>query len=227
MALEKFRGRPRFSALPANLKLDIRDFFSSYKAACDQADRLLFSAGNPQLVDRATRQADVGKLLPTALYVHVEAMHHLPLLLRVYEGCARAFIGTVEGANIVKLHRDKPAVSYLTYPDFDRDPHPALVGAMHVDLSVPKARYRDYKTADNPPILHRKEEFVSQEYPSRCKFERLTQQEQRWGLHEDSAIIGTQKYWEELLREKHVCMRGHRLIRAKQPSDSGFIVGGG
>jgi len=55
-------------------------------------------------------------------------------VLQAYEGCARAYVGAVDGANIIKLHRHDPAVSYLAYPDFEIDPHPALVGAMHVGL---------------------------------------------------------------------------------------------
>src|SRR4051812_47949309 len=40
-------------------------------------------------------------------------------ILRVYEGCGRALTGEVEGATLVKMHR-KPQVSFLVYPDFDR-----------------------------------------------------------------------------------------------------------
>jgi hypothetical protein len=42
-------------------------------------------------------------------------------------------VGTVEGANLVKLHRLKPKVSYLAYPEFDGDP--ALAGALVVPLN--------------------------------------------------------------------------------------------
>ena len=216
LALEKFRGRPRFSALPPNLQLDVREFFSSYKGACEQADRLLFSAGNQKLVDRATRQSEVGKLTPTALYVHADALYRLPQLLRVYEGCARAFIGLVEDANIIKLYRDRPAVSYLVYPDFDKDPHPMLSGSTHIDLSTPRSHYRGYESADNPPILHRKEAFVSEDHPHCAKFARLTRQEERWGLFEDVNRIGTRAAWNELLARKGVALRGHRLVRTNR-----------
>ena len=68
----------------------------------------------------------MGKLLPTALYVHRTALEALDPLLRVYEGCARAYLGTLDGANLIKLHRQSGKVSYLVYPDFETDPHPAL-----------------------------------------------------------------------------------------------------
>lgn len=82
------------------------------------------------------------------------------LFLRIYEGCARTLTGYLEGANIVKLHRDKPAVSYLWYPNFDDDGHPSLSGAFIVYLDSLQVHYRDYSQLENPPILHRKEEFV-------------------------------------------------------------------
>mgnify|MGYP002135007206 CR=1 FL=1 len=48
-------------------------------------------------------------------------------LLRVYEGCARTYLGEIEDTNLVKLHRTSGKVSYLSYPDFETDPHPALM----------------------------------------------------------------------------------------------------
>ena len=75
----------------------------------------------------------------------------LPPLLRVYEGCARGYIGVVEGANVVKLHRRVPQISYLAYPHFDHDPHPALMGSLVVHLQTLQVRYMDYRTTDSPP----------------------------------------------------------------------------
>jgi DNA phosphorothioation-associated putative methyltransferase len=118
LALARFDGRPRFSDLPRALQLDVRAFFSTYRRACALADDLLFSAGNPQAIDAACRAAVVGKLTPSALYVHISALSQLPPILRIYEGCARTYIGTAEGANLIKLHRGMPQISYLAYPGF-------------------------------------------------------------------------------------------------------------
>ena len=65
----------------------------------------LFRAGSAEAVDEACRRSAVGKLLPTALYVHRSALEALDPLLRVYEGCARAYLGEVEGANLIKIYR--------------------------------------------------------------------------------------------------------------------------
>jgi hypothetical protein len=56
----------------------------------------------------------------------LSALEELPPLLRIYEGCGRALTGTVDDTTILKLHRVKAQVSYLEYPDFDVEPHPAL-----------------------------------------------------------------------------------------------------
>ena len=75
------------------------------------------------------RGSATGKKTATALYVHATAVSQLSPVLRAYEGCAKVLTGSLEGANVVKLHRDKAAVSYLWYPDFDEDGHPALAGS--------------------------------------------------------------------------------------------------
>ena len=101
---------------------------------CRRADDLLFRAGNADAVDDACRRSPVGNLLPNALYVHRTALESLDPLLRVYEGCARAYLGEIEGADLIKLHRHSGKVSYLAYPDFDADPHPALLRSIKLNL---------------------------------------------------------------------------------------------
>jgi len=213
LALERFSERPRFSVLPRDLQRDVKAFFGTYTRACEAADRLLFSVGDMAAINAACQEAACGKLLSEALYVHTVGVPMLPRLLRVYEGCARGYIGVVENANIVKLHRRVPQVSYLAYPHFDRDPHPALVGSLVVHLRTLQVRYMDYRTTDSPPILHRKETFVPADYPLQAKFARLTRQEERWGLYEHPAAIGTRQAWERLLAKKGVQLTGHRVTR--------------
>lgn len=215
LALGRFSRRPRFSVLPSSLQLDLRAFFSSYKHACERADHLLFSAGNRQEIERACRGSSVGKFTPTALYVHFNALAALDPILRVYEGCARALTGAIDGANIVKLHHSEPIVSYLSYPDFEREAHPALRRSLWVHLQTFQMRQRDYGQVENPPILHRKEEFVRADDAMHSKYARLTQQEAAWGLYENPAQIGTRSGWEQVLCAKGVRIAGHRLLRMR------------
>lgn len=213
LALAAFGGRPRFSDLPHDLQLDVRDLFGTYKNAVVEADRLLYGTGDLEALDQAARAAPVGKLTQEALYVHVSAFKELPPLLRVYEGCGQALAGTVEDATIVKLHREKPQVSYLSYPSFDRDPHPALSTVLVARLGALKLTYRDFRASENPPILHRKELFVDSGHPGREKFRRLTAQEDSYNLLATSRI-GTKAGWQEALASAGLELRGHRLVRS-------------
>jgi DNA phosphorothioation-associated putative methyltransferase len=213
LALTKFGRRPKLSSLTAVVRYDVRAFFGTYTKACSVADRLLFQAGERESIDMSCRDSGIGKKTPTALYVHVSGLDDLAPVLRVYEGCARVLTGQLEGANVVKLHRDKPAVSYLWYPTFDDEAHPALAGAFIVYLDTLEVRYRDYTQAENPPILHRKEEFVPLGHPGRDAFVQLTAAEESCGLYEDTSVIGTRKGWDATLKLKSVAIVGHEIIQ--------------
>jgi DNA phosphorothioation-associated putative methyltransferase len=213
IAMSRFGRRPRFGELAKSLATDIKTHLGKYTDACLQADRLLLATGDPAIVIVSARSSSVGKQTPSALYVHRSALGHLPPVLRVYEGCGRVLAGTVQHANMVKLSVTEPQVSYLTYPDFDRDPHPTLRSAITVNLRRLSVDWRDYSRSDNPPLLHRKEEFVGPDHPKRSLYERLTRAEMRAGLYEHPERIGTLKGWLATMDAAGVVLRGHRLHR--------------
>jgi DNA phosphorothioation-associated putative methyltransferase len=214
LALARFRKRPPLCQLPRTLQRDMRAFFGGYTKACRRADELLFQAGDAGAIDAACQRSPVGKLLPNALYVHRSALDALEPLLRIYEGCGRAYLGEIDGANVVKLHRFSGKLSYLAYPDFDTDPHPALARCVKLSLRTRQLECYDYTASANPPVLHRKETFLPPDHPLHAKFARLTQQEEEHGLLDDPATIGTRAGWEARLREAGFSLRGHRLVRA-------------
>lgn len=214
LALSQFEGRTTYGRLAPSLQRDVKTFFGAYKRACAEADELLFSLGRPGVFDAACRQSSIGKLTPSALYFHESALPTLSPVLRLYEGCARSFWGRIAGANVIKLHLGEPRVSYLSYPEFDRDPHPALVSALSIHLQTFRVRTRDYRSSPNRPILHRKELFVADDYPGRQKFARLTRIEASKGLYDDTSRIGFEEGWNELLFQKGLYIKGHRLLVA-------------
>ena len=213
LALSRFDGRPTYSRLPGFLQRDVKAFYSSYKRACEAADEILFSLGEPANVDASCQSSQIGKLTPTALYVHVSAVDQLPPLLRIFEGCVRGYIGDVDGTTLVKLSRNEPKVSYLGYPSFEIDPHPALSFSLTVHFRTLHVKYRDYTRYRNPPILHRKETFISSDHALHAKFARLTRSEEQKGLYENTTRIGTREGWNRILSEKRLALKGHRLIR--------------
>ncbi len=219
LALSRFQRRPRFSELPDTAQHDIKEFFGSYKDACAQADRALFAIGEQERIADGIRAASIGKRMPETLYVHVSALPQMPTVLRVLEGCARELLGTVADATVIKFDTQRPRVVYLQYPDFDEDPHPRLHGAYLVALDSLETDFADYSERDNPPILHRKERFVAQDYPLAQRFARLTRQEVKAGLYEDPSRIGTDLGWRAVLREKGFAAKGHRLIAVESRPD--------
>lgn len=214
LALARFRKRPRLSGYPRTLQRDMRAFFDTYSKACARADTLLFQAGDAARIDEVCKRSSIGKLLPNALYVHESALASLEPVLRIYEGCARTYLGDIEGANIIKLHRFSGKVSYLVYPSFETDPHPALTRSVKLSLRTRELVCLDYADSENPPILHRKETFLEPAHPWHEKFARLTRQEEEIGLLDESATIGTKRGWEERLLGAGLQLRGHRLVRA-------------
>ena len=218
LALSRFRMRPQLSTLPLFLQRDIRALFSSYTRACEEADSQLMSIGNPEVRDEAMLRAPFGKLMPKGLYVHADHLDELPPVLRLYEGCARAFVGGVPEANLIKFHRDAAQVSYLTYQDFQKIPHPELLESVVVSLDGRKIRRRDYRGQINRFLLHRKETFIPQGSELWMKFHRLTEQEERWGLFAQPSEIGTRAGWERTLTQQGCRLHGHRLVRSKEPN---------
>lgn len=216
LAVELFNGRGPYSSLPTSLQLDVKAFFSSYKEACRRADRLLLKLRDDSYVRAAMQASKVGKLTPTALYVHRRAMERMPTVLRLYEHCASIAAGRPASWTVAKLRHQGRAVSWLDYPEFDTDPHPKLQSSYMVDLTTLKISFKSYAEVANRPLLHRKHEFLALDDPDAPKYRRLTQAEVRAGLYRNPHLIGTEDGWEaELLRCGRE-LRGHRLVRRKE-----------
>ena len=214
LALSQFGQRRSLRNLSASIKADIKAFFGNYEEACEVADRLLFKIGEPGVIKKACQQNKIGKLLPAALYVHISALNEIDPKLRLYEGCASRNIGGMEDANIIKFHTEKPCISYLYYPDFESVAHPALQWSMLIDLRDLSLTFRDYSKQDNPPILHRKETFLSPNHPLYSKFAKFTKTEEKAGLFSETKTIGNRQGWERRLQECGVQIKNHRLIRS-------------
>ena len=166
-----------------------------------------------------------GKRLPGAVYLldPVEDSR-ITSLLRITVAELRKRLEIDLSFNLLKFHTASPKISFLAYPDFEKDPHPALVEAVIVDLVTGKIRRDDYRGRANLPILHRKETFLPPEHPLREKFAKLTRQEEIAGLLDDTARIGFRINWNRILSAKGLGFKGHRLVEidsvnAEKPSE--------
>ena len=215
LALSHFGHRPRVRDLSVVVQNDIKSLFGSYQQACVAADLMLMSLGNLSMMQERCQNSPIGQKHPNSLWVHVSAIEELDPLLRLYEGCASRTIGRPQEANVIKFHFRKPKISYLVYPDFDTDPHPALHTTMQIDLRDLHVHYRDYDPKGNPPILHQKNLLIASDYPLYEKFAKLTRQEEDWGLLDHIHQINDRQGWLQCLEENCAELKGHRVIWQK------------
>lgn len=151
-----------------------------------------------------------GKQLPDAVYVHSDGLSgplgDLAKGLRKEHGISAEH-------NIVKFRKGERKVSFLSYPDFTEDPHPALAHAITIDLESGKVTRTDYSKSANQPILHHKESFIPKDHPDAARFKALSDAEKKAGLlGGKTAFIGFRKQWDEFLKQKGVSIKGHRLV---------------
>lgn len=199
LALAQFDGVDRMGLLPEQVQRDVRSHFGSFKSALEKASRLLFSSGKPDAVNLACRASGVGKLTPTALYVHRTAVGDVPALLRVVLGCGQRLVGDIDEANVFKIFRAEPKISYLEYPTFDEEAHPWLNRGWILDLQEQSLKTAFFGDRENRPILHRLHEFLSTTDPRYAELEQITAREEAAGLYRAPSLIGTERGWQAML----------------------------
>ncbi|MBO9997990.1 MAG: DNA phosphorothioation-associated putative methyltransferase [Cyanobacteria bacterium SID2] len=215
LALMKFGRVPGFGQLEETLQYDIRAFFGTYKHALAAADLMLFAVGDLERLSKLCNLSEIGQRSRRGLIVHISAFETLDPLLRIYEGCASRNFGRMEDTTLIQFHTQHPKISYLFCPDFDSDPHPAIRKIVQVNLQDARVSYYDYRSSKNPIILHKKEEFVSPEYPLFDRFARLTEQEEKWGLLDNLETIRRRQDWLKCLEGRCAHLKGHRVYWRK------------
>jgi DNA phosphorothioation-associated putative methyltransferase len=153
-----------------------------------------------------------GKRLPTAIYVWDQAGEYLPPILRTVCAELRRRLNIGSDANILKFHSDQPKISFLSYPRFFEDPHPALATSVIVNLATGQVRHDSYVSRANPPILHRKESFLPPDHPAKKRFAALTKSEEEAGLLTETSRIGFRLNWDRLLCLRGFAFEGHHLV---------------
>jgi len=155
----------------------------------------------------------VGKQTAGAFYVHKSAVKCVDMKLQHIIERAMVLCPTPNGENwydLIKVSNDKKKVSFLEYKNFNQDPHPALLYSWCIDIEEGTHTTRNYLRSKNPPILHRKDSLVAEDYPHYKKFASLTKQEENHGLL-NSGRIGYRNQWEALLAKKNLTVIDHTV----------------
>ena len=148
-------------------------------------------------------QIKIGKQLPDSIYVHNSSLSGIPDKLTTITIKIADLLKISDDAwNIVKFNKRDFKLSLLSYPTFESYAYPALVHSFTIDLAKLSVREASYKESSNPPILHRKETFVADDYPLRQEFCGVTKEGESIGLYENTRTIGFKQSWERLISRK-------------------------
>lgn len=201
---------PNITSLPERVRADIKANWSNYSDVKAEANAFLFSLGDRESVARAIADFPYGKKLPEDFYIHSTFEGELPALVRLVVFAAKNIVGSVE-YDVLKVRTSGRAVSFLTYENFDQDPHPRL--SRSIVAYLPKADYstRRYDQSSNRPILHRKDALVGPSYPLYDRFRKLTEQEETMGIL-GLPNIGFEDQWRQVLLARKARIIGHELF---------------
>lgn len=173
------------------------------------------------------KSISIGKQLPDSLYIHKSAKTALPEELSDVLGkIASALKIPSTDWNILKLYKRDFKVAFLSYPDFENYSYPTLKHSYTVDLSKLSMRKASYEKSDNPPILHRKETFVKEDFPLTPVFKEITAEGERIGLYENTRNIGFRKNWERLISNKGYYLDEEGRLHPKADREAAEVVPG-
>ncbi|WP_052813168.1 DNA phosphorothioation-associated putative methyltransferase [Desulfonatronum thioautotrophicum] len=182
LALNIFNKRQDQKAMPEQTRRDIRYFFRTIKAAQEAALALLFSAGRPETILDACRQAASDGLGwmdgEHSLTIHSSLLDRLPAVLRVYAGCASRLFGDVTIADLLKFHIHSGKFTLLLVDDFFGRPVPELKCRVKIKL----------RSQDIDIFEHTEEQYRSLVY-LKSRF-----------MHPDMDGYGEQKAFDDRLR---------------------------
>ena len=168
-------------------------------------------------------QLKVGKKLPDAIYLHESAMAAVPHDLHAYLYRTIEKLGLAGSPwNIIKFFKKDFKFSLLYYPSFFKDSYPPLHISHTIDLEKNSARTSGYVKSDNPPILHRKENFLKSDHPSVPIFQEITKEGEAAGLYQNTRTIGFKKSWERLIGRKGLVLVEGRLQKKNKNQSSAF-----
>lgn len=171
-------------------------------------------------------QIVVGKQLPTAIYLHRDALSVLPIELQQFiPAVAKALSLPDDKWNLVKLFKNEFRLSLLHYPDFYTESYPSLKQSLNVDLAKLSHKITSYDDSDNPPILHRKETMILPDSKYYDQFVSITQEGENAGLYENTRLIGFKQSWQKIIASKGYELVNGRLFHrpfSVEPQKSGI-----
>ena len=165
-ALNLFNKRQAYGELPPELQRDVRAFFGSLKDADAAGRALLFSLGRLETVEIACREAaskGLGHMGDRFLLLDARLANRLPTPLRAYIGCAEKLYGSVDRADVIKVHIGSGKLTLLRYSRYADTPLPRLVERVKINLK--EQDWDEFGYGDEDRVLVLKSLLMSPDLP--------------------------------------------------------------
>ena len=160
-----------------------------------------------------------GKIVGEAKYLHRSAIELLDPKEQELVQHACHYVADDFDWNVIKIDlKDKNKVSFLNYEDFEDCEFPALLNSCQVSTKTGLVQPRNY-SADNPPILHRKELLLPPNHKSTEKFRVLTSELEQLGAFSNSVAIGTKQNWARELHTLGIGIKDHTVFSLTEGSN--------
>ncbi|MEC9415837.1 MAG: DNA phosphorothioation-associated putative methyltransferase [Pseudomonadota bacterium] len=165
-SLLQFQKTPFFKYLNTDQQRDIEYHFGNYSNLKTIAKQSLFSIGDVDSIHDACREAEdngIGYLFGEhSLQLHVSQIDDLPVILRIYAGCAEKLYGSLDGIDLIKLHIHSGKVTLIGHDDFANNLIPNMIERIKINLWKQKIRFYDYVGPFIPVPLYLKSRFISE-----------------------------------------------------------------
>ncbi|WP_319587914.1 hypothetical protein [uncultured Desulfobulbus sp.] len=157
-----------------------------------------------------------GKKMPDAIYMHKSIyLNQNEKLIKFINFKIKLLSDDKLLWNIIKIFKYEFKISLLHYPDFFSMAYPELHTSFVYNFLKNTLRSFNYKKSSNPPILHRKEMFLSKDHPLVPLFKELTREGEQAGLYDNSKFIGFKKNWSNIIAERGYKLEDGHIVVAK------------
>ncbi|MFW7382188.1 MAG: DNA phosphorothioation-associated putative methyltransferase [Oligoflexus sp.] len=168
-ALSHFGKNKPYKNLPDSLQKDVSEFFGSYSRAKERGLQELSKIANVNDIDKCCRDSlgeiNSGLFLPHKSYTfHRKFLGRLPLLIRIYVGCAEKLFGDLDNIDLIKVHIGSHKCTFLKYDCFDSQSVPALKERVKVNLATQEISFFDYSGQFKPTALYNKSLFMDSSF---------------------------------------------------------------
>lgn len=144
---------------------DIKFFFKNKTSAELLAREHLEKLPEPSTIEHAATSMMPAAIPHTvneqhSIIFHKKFINEIPLLLRLYVGCASILYGGLDEIDLIKVHFTSGKVSFMGYDEFDTAVMPKLRERIKVNLWNQHVDYFDYLNEARRPLLFNSSKYV-------------------------------------------------------------------